>query len=73
MQQSTACLHFAWRTTSLCVGVGRLGVAACQACVAAVVDWQARQCCRVVRRCELDDCCERVHTSNFLSATVLSY
>ena len=23
-------------------------------------------------RCELDDCCERVQTSNFLSATVLS-
>ena len=32
MQQSTACLHFAWRTTSLRVGGGgRLGVAACMA------------------------------------------
>ena len=26
----------------------------------------------LVCRCELDDCCERVQTSNFLSATVLS-
>ena len=47
MQQSTACLHFAWRTTSLRVG-GRLGVAACLACVAAAaVDRQARQSCRI--------------------------
>jgi len=27
--------------------VGRLGVAACLACVAAAVDWQARQSCLV--------------------------
>ena len=49
MQQSTACLHFAWRTTSLRVG-GRAGdcVAACLACVAAAaVDRRARQSCRV--------------------------
>ena len=48
MRQSTACLHFAWRTTSLRVADGRLGVAACLACVtAAAVDRQARQSCRV--------------------------
>jgi len=33
MQQSTVCFHIAWRTTS----VGRLGVAACLACVATVL------------------------------------
>ena len=44
MQQSTACLHFAWRIWS----GGYVGVAACLACVAAAaVDRQARQSCRV--------------------------
>ena len=33
MQQSTVCFHIAWRTTS----VGRLGVAACLACVTTVL------------------------------------
>ena len=49
MQQSTACLYFAWRKTSLREG-GRvaIGVAVCLACVGvAAVDRQTRQSCRV--------------------------
>ena len=43
MQQSTACLHFRGYNVAACgAAVGRLGVAACLACVAAeAVDWQA--------------------------------
>ena len=109
MQQSTACLHFAWRTTSLRVGVraarrsclpglrhsgGRLAGAAVLSCLAtaghtptqnALVGRQGRlHSHRQTRhdktvlsvsclacRCELDDCSERVQTSNGLSATDL--
>jgi len=43
MQQSTACLHFRGVQRRCVWAVGRLGVAACLACVAAAaVDRQAR-------------------------------
>ena len=45
MQQSTACLHFRGVQRRCAWAVGRLGVAACLACVAAAVDRQARQSC----------------------------
>jgi len=110
MQQSTACLHFAWRTTSLrvggraarrnCVpglrrgGGGRQAGATVLSCLAtaghtptqnALVGRPGRlhshrqtrhdktvlsvSC--LVCRCELDDCSERVQTSNCMSATDL--
>jgi len=48
MQQSTACLHFRGVLRRCVRAVGRLGVAACLACVAAAaVDRQARQSCLV--------------------------
>jgi len=54
MQQSTACLHFRGVQRRCVWAVGRLGVAACLACVAAAVDRQARRSCIVlVWRCEL--------------------
>jgi len=133
VQQSTAYLHFAWRTTSLRVG-GRAARRCCLpglrrggsgrqagATVLSCLVWRCELsplnhptcafCVGVrpavapthsdagrtvgrsgrlsshrhtrhdktvlsvsclVRRCELDDCSERVRTSNFLSATVLS-
>jgi len=51
MQQSTACSYIMRGVLRRCVwAVGRLGVAACLACVvAAAVDWQARQSCHVWR------------------------
>ena len=49
-QQSTARLHLGGVQRRCVWAVGRLGVAACLACVAAVaVDRQARQSCRVWR------------------------
>ena len=48
MQQSTACLHFRGVQRRCVWAVGRLGVAAWLACVAAAaIDRQARRCCRV--------------------------
>jgi len=47
MQQSTACLHFRGVPRRCAWAVGRLGVAACLACVAAAADWQAQQSCFV--------------------------
>jgi len=48
MQQSTQRVYILRGAQRRCVWVvGRLGVAACLACVAAAVDRQARQLCRV--------------------------
>jgi len=51
MQQSTACLHLRGVPRRCVWAVGRLGVAAWLACVAAAaaVDRQARRSCRVWR------------------------
>jgi len=74
MQQSTACLHFAWRTTSLRVG-GQAARRSCLPCLRRGGGGRqagATVLSCLVCRCEVDDCSERVQTSNFLSATVLS-
>jgi len=69
MQQSTACLHFAWRTTSLRVG-GRAARRSCLRRGGRQAGATVLSC--LMWRCELDDCSERVQTPNFLSATVFS-
>ena len=71
MQQSTACLHFAWRTTSLRVG-GRAARRSCLRRGGGGRQAGATVLSCLMWRCELDDCSERVQTPNFLSATVLS-
>jgi len=48
MQQSTACSHFRGVQRRCVWAVGRLGVAACLACAAAAVDWQALWSCLVL-------------------------
>jgi len=71
MQQSTACLHFASRTTSLRVG-GRAVRRSCLRRGGGGRQAGATVLSCLMWRCELYDCSERVQTPNFLSATVFS-